>query len=127
MSDNKQIDETLHYARDTSPVDTDQLIVRERNGDEPFQNFVWHTRDVDVSHAKMDSSEVLPVDKDKEDVQIGELACNSKSLVVVLIRVVLCSCDLLAQGAFKAAEALHSDNISTTPPHKTNSSQRVDV
>ena len=69
MPDNKQIDKTLLYVRSTSPVDIDKLspeghkliqdarnivetarlMVQERNTDGLFQNFVWHTRDVDVS------------------------------------------------------------------------------
>ncbi|KIM83645.1 hypothetical protein PILCRDRAFT_69340, partial [Piloderma croceum F 1598] len=95
MPDNKQIDETLLYVKNTSPVDIDQLspdgrkliqdardiietarlMVQEKNADELFQNFVWHTRDVDVSHAKKDPNEVLPVDKDKakDDGQTGEI------------------------------------------------------
>jgi hypothetical protein len=93
MPDNKQIDETLRYVKTTSPVDTDQLspdgrkliqdardiietarlMVQEKNADELFQNFVWHTKDVDVSQAKRDPSEVLPVDKSKakDDGQTG--------------------------------------------------------
>jgi hypothetical protein len=65
IPDNKQIDETSRHVRNTSPVDVDQLsgegkklvqdvrhiietarvTVRETNGDELFQNFVWQTRD----------------------------------------------------------------------------------
>jgi Family of unknown function (DUF5923) len=94
MPDNKQIDETLLYVRDTSPVEIDKLspdgrklvqdardivetarlMVQEKNADELFQNFVWHTRDVDVSQAKKDPDEVLPVDKSKakDDGRTGE-------------------------------------------------------
>jgi Family of unknown function (DUF5923) len=69
MPDNKQIDKTLLYVRDTSPVEIDKLspespkliqdardivetarlMVQEKNADGLFQNFVWHTRGVDVS------------------------------------------------------------------------------
>jgi hypothetical protein len=95
MPDNKQIDETLLYVKNSSPVDIDQLspdgrklvqdardiietarlMVQEKNADELFQNFVWHTRDVDVSQAKKDPNEVLPVDKSKakDDGQTGEI------------------------------------------------------
>jgi hypothetical protein len=50
-------------------------MVQEKNADELFQNFVWHTRDVDVSQAKKDPNEVLPVDKSKAkgDGQTGEI------------------------------------------------------
>jgi hypothetical protein len=85
MPDNKQIDETLKYVIDNSPVDTSQLspdgrhliqdardiietarlMVAEKNADELFQNFVWHTRDIDLSHAKKDPNDVLPVDQKK--------------------------------------------------------------
>jgi hypothetical protein len=93
MPDNKQIDETLQYVKNTSPVEIDQLssdgrkliqdvrdiietarlIVQEKNADELLQNFVWHTRDVDITEAKKDPNEVLPVDgeKAKDDGQTG--------------------------------------------------------
>lgn len=96
MPDNKQIDETLQYVKTTSPVEleklspdgrklvqdardiieTARLMVQEKNADELFQNFVWHTRDVDVSKAKKDPNEVLPIDKSKakDDGQTGERA-----------------------------------------------------
>lgn len=97
MPDNKQIDETLQYLKTTSPVDIDKLspdgrtliqdvrdiietarlMVEEKNADELFQNFVWHTRDVDVSQAKMDPADVLPVGKEKakDDGQRGAHGC----------------------------------------------------
>jgi hypothetical protein len=85
MPSNEQIDETLTYVINNSPVnekdlsadgrrliqdcrdiiETAQLMVREKNADEVFQNFVWHTRDVDVDRAKKDPSEISPVDKEK--------------------------------------------------------------
>ena len=93
MPDNKQIDDTLQYVKATSPVDVNQLssegrkliqdardiietarvMVQEKNADELFQNFVWHTRDVDVTQAKKDPNDVLPVDKIKvkDDSQRG--------------------------------------------------------
>jgi hypothetical protein len=33
-------------------IETMRLMVREKNADELFQNLVWHTRDIDISHAK---------------------------------------------------------------------------
>jgi hypothetical protein len=79
MPSNAQIDETLQYVIDHSPVDkfklspegqkliqdardiikTARVIVAEKNADELFQNFVWHTRDIDTN-------DVLPVDKEKQ-------------------------------------------------------------
>ncbi|KAF8639373.1 hypothetical protein AX17_001529 [Amanita inopinata Kibby_2008] len=67
LPSNKQIDRTLKYVLDHSPVDVDRLspegrklindvhdiietarlIVQEKNADELFQYFVWHTQDVD--------------------------------------------------------------------------------
>lgn len=49
-------------------------MVQEKNADELFQNFLWHTRDVTVEGAKKDPNEVLPVDKEKamQDGQQGE-------------------------------------------------------
>lgn len=85
MPGNDQIDKTLKYVLQNSPVDVKDLspdgqrliqdtrdiietareIVQQKNADELFQNFVWHTRDVNVDHAKKDPSEVVPVDKEK--------------------------------------------------------------
>jgi Family of unknown function (DUF5923) len=91
MPDNKQIDETLLYVQDNSTVEIDKLspdgrkliqyacniietawlMVQEKNTDELF---VWHTRDMDVSQAKKDPDEVLPIDKSKtkDDGRTGE-------------------------------------------------------
>ncbi|TDL17145.1 hypothetical protein BD410DRAFT_682420, partial [Rickenella mellea] len=64
MPDNQQIDQTLAYVRDHSPihvnklspegkkfiqdlrdiVETARLMVAEKNADELFRNFIWHTR-----------------------------------------------------------------------------------
>ena len=80
LPDNAQIDHTLKYVLDNSPVDQDQLspdgrklvqdlkdiietarvIVSEKNSDELFQNFIWHTRDVDPDRLKRDPKDVLP-------------------------------------------------------------------
>lgn len=82
---NDQIDSSLKYVLDNSPVDqgqlspegrklihdcrdiieTARLIVREKNGDELFQNFMWRTDSVDVNNARKDPNQVLPVDKSK--------------------------------------------------------------
>jgi len=97
MPDNNQIDSTLRYICDTSPIDIDKLsndgrkliqdardiietarlMVKEKNADELFQNFVWHTRDVgvnlDLGEAKKEAVEALGVDKAKakDDGQAG--------------------------------------------------------
>ena len=101
MPNNKQIDDTLKYVIDNSPVDTSKLspdgqrlvqdtrdiietarvIVAEKNADELFQNFVWHTRDVGWDNAKKDPNDVLPVDKQKarDDAKLGLLWYSSLS------------------------------------------------
>ena len=95
MPDNKQIDETLLYVKDTSLVQIDKLspdghkliqdahdivetvrlMMQEKNADKLFQNFLWHMRDMDVSQVKKDLDEVLPVDKSKakDDGHTGEI------------------------------------------------------
>jgi hypothetical protein len=85
MPSNAQIDQTLTYVLGHSPVDekslsrdgrvliqdvrdiieTAQQMVREKNADELFQNFVWHTRDTDFDRAKKDPEAVKPVDGEK--------------------------------------------------------------
>jgi hypothetical protein len=75
----------LRYVLERSPVDQDQLspegrkliqdcrdiietariIVREKNSDELFQSFLWNTNSVDISNARKDSNEVLPVEQSK--------------------------------------------------------------
>lgn len=98
MPSNAQIDETLRYVASNSPVDvnalspdgkkliqdardiieTARVMVQEKNADELFQSFVWHTRDVDVDAAKKDPNDVLPVDKTKakDDGQLGTLSSS---------------------------------------------------
>ncbi|KAI0336661.1 hypothetical protein GY45DRAFT_1376920 [Cubamyces sp. BRFM 1775] len=85
MPTNEQIDKFLKYCLQHSPVDVRELspdgqrliqdtrdiidtareIVQQKNADELFQNFIWHTRDVDVNQAKKDPNEIVPVDKEK--------------------------------------------------------------
>jgi hypothetical protein len=91
MPNNEQIDETLRYVLDHSPIPqnelspegraliqdtkdiiaTARLMVQEKNADELFQNFVWNTRNVDTNSLTggRDSGdlkdEVAPVDKEK--------------------------------------------------------------
>ncbi|KAI0360398.1 hypothetical protein OH77DRAFT_678973 [Trametes cingulata] len=85
MPTNEQIDKFLNYVLQHSPVDVKDLspdgqrliqdtrdiietareIVLQKNADELLQNFIWHTRDVDLDQAKKDPNEVVPVDKEK--------------------------------------------------------------
>jgi hypothetical protein len=96
LPSNVQIDETLRYTLDHSPVDvndlspegkkliqdvreiinTARLMVEEKNADELFQNFIWHTRAVDTDSLKAgDLTEATPVDatKAKGDADSGVL------------------------------------------------------
>jgi Family of unknown function (DUF5923) len=99
MPSNSQIDETLKYIIDNSPVETSKLsaegmklvqdtrdiietarvIVAEKNADELFQNFVWHTRDVELGKvltkepgdAAAAAAEEVDREKVKDDGQQG--------------------------------------------------------
>ena len=93
MPDNKQIDDTLNYVKDHSPVELDKLspegrklvqdsrdiietarlIVKVKNSDELFQNFIWHTRDVNLDIPRQRYRDALPADEQKarEDSQQG--------------------------------------------------------
>ena len=85
MPSNEQIDQTLKYVVNNSPIDesklssegreltqdvrdiieTARLIVQRKNADELFQNFMWSTRHIDTSTVKKDPNEVIPVDGEK--------------------------------------------------------------
>jgi len=139
MPDNKQIDETLQYFLDHSIIDTSKLssdgknlindtrdivetarlIVEQKNADELFQNFVWHTGYVDYEKARKDPQDVLPVDS-KEAHDDGRLAVRHLRTILSLILTnsevrkllpdfSLIGRDLLAFGASKVAEGLRPD------------------
>ena len=98
MPDNAQIDRALTHVINNSPVDegklspegrrltqdvrdvieTARVMVQRKNADELFQNFMWSTRQVDLSHAKKDPNEVLPVDGQKvnQDKEQGKLQAS---------------------------------------------------
>jgi hypothetical protein len=87
MPSNAQIDKTLQYMADHPLVpnaelsrdgqrlfqdfrdilETARTIVRTKNGDEMFQDFVWHTRDLSLENtgAKKNLEEALPVNREK--------------------------------------------------------------
>ncbi|KIM39008.1 hypothetical protein M413DRAFT_447366 [Hebeloma cylindrosporum] len=86
LPSNAQIDETLRYVVDHSPVDlkdlspegrkliqdtreiitTAGLLVQEKNADELFQQFVWHTRNLNTDPLKSgDLTEAIPVEAGK--------------------------------------------------------------
>ena len=84
MPSNEQIDYPLQYVLNHSTVpeselslegrkrvtnardiiETARLMVKEKNADELFQNFVWHTRDTNFDQAKKDPGELAPVGKE---------------------------------------------------------------
>jgi hypothetical protein len=85
---NSQIDKTLQYILDHSPVDVDKLspegrnfvqdakdiletarlMVRQKNADELLQHFIWHTRAVDSQKLKTNGlNDALPVESLKSD------------------------------------------------------------
>ncbi|KAI0328370.1 hypothetical protein GY45DRAFT_1005773 [Cubamyces sp. BRFM 1775] len=100
-------------------VETLRRIVAEKNADEVFQNFFWHTRDVDVDRAKKDPNEVIPVEgqKAKSDGQIAVQHLRTLlSLVFTNAEVRklfgdfgVIGRDLLARGAEKVAEKARPD------------------
>jgi hypothetical protein len=98
MPDNTQIDSTLQYAIKNSPVDvsalstggqklvndfrdvieTARLIVKEKNADELFQEFVWETSGTAWDSHGLGKGDI-PLDKDKTktDQEQGELSLTN--------------------------------------------------
>lgn len=139
MPTNEQIDSALNYALKHSPVDlkqlspdgqrliqdsrdiieTARLMVKKKNADELFQNFVWHTREVDTSSAKKDPNEVIPVDKDKAKADGQQAVTHLRTLLSLILTnsevrklvsdFAVIGRDLLARGAAKVADAARPD------------------
>lgn len=139
LPDNTQIDDTLNYVLNHSPVDQDQLspegrkliqdvkdiietarvIVKEKNGDELFQNFIWHTRDVDADKLKRDPKDVVPENQpdaasDKEQAvqhlrTLLNLVLTNSEARKLLSDFGVIGRDLLARSAVKVAETLRPD------------------
>ncbi|EPQ50351.1 hypothetical protein GLOTRDRAFT_141540 [Gloeophyllum trabeum ATCC 11539] len=139
LPDNQQIDRTLKYVLDHEPVDTSALspegkrliqdtrdiietarvIVQDKNADELFQNFVWHTRDVNADQVKKDPNEVLPVDQEKARNDSKQAVQHLRTLLSLVltnseVRKLLSDFsvigrDLLAKGAAKAASKIGPD------------------
>ncbi|KAA1478008.1 hypothetical protein DENSPDRAFT_867808 [Dentipellis sp. KUC8613] len=136
---NEQIDHALTYVVNHSPVSEDKLspegrkliqdtrdiietarlMVQEKNSDELFQNFLWHTRDVSLEDKKKDPNDVLPVDREKAK-QDGQKAVQHLRTLLTLIATnsevrkllsdfSLIGRDLLARGAAKAADSVRPD------------------
>ncbi|KAI9059164.1 hypothetical protein FKP32DRAFT_1580513 [Trametes sanguinea] len=94
-------------------VETLRRLILEKNEGEVFQNFIWHTRDVDVDRAKKDPNEVVPVDnqKAKSDGQIAvqhlrtllSLVFTNAEVRKLFADFGVIGRDLLARGAEKVA------------------------
>ncbi|PPQ90960.1 hypothetical protein CVT25_015686 [Psilocybe cyanescens] len=109
LPSNPQIDATLRYVLDHSPVDqsklspagrklvqdvrdilaTARLMVHEKNADELLQDFVWHTRGAAAQASEGgvgggELSEKIPVDKSKAD-QDSEMAVKHLRTLLTLI------------------------------------------
>ena len=97
---NDQIDKTLRYILDHSPVDvqklspegrnfvqdtkdileTARLMVHQKNADQLLQNFIWHTRALDSQKLKTNgSNEALPVESLKSDTDQGNTTVHGPS------------------------------------------------
>ena len=139
MPSNEQIDRTLQYTLSHSPVpeselssegrkliadardivETARLIVKEKNADELFQNFIWHTRDTDFDQGKKDPNEVIPVDKEKAKSDGQQAVAHLRTLLSLIltnaeVRKLLSDFgiigrDLFARGAMKVAETARPD------------------
>ncbi|CDO71185.1 hypothetical protein BN946_scf184845.g55 [Trametes cinnabarina] len=139
MPTNAQIDRFLKYCLEHSPIDTRDLspdgqrliqdtrdiietareIVVQKNADELLQNFIWHTRDVDIDQAKKDPNEVVPVDKEKaksdgrQAVQhlrtLLSLVLTNAEVRKLLTDFTVIGRDILARTASKVAEKARPD------------------
>ncbi len=139
MPSNEQIDRALNHVLQHSPVDTSELspdgkrliedtrdiietarlMVQQKNADELFQNFIWHTRDIDLDQAKKDPNEVVPVDKEKAKSDGQQAVQHLRTLLSLVltnaeVRKLLgdfsvIGRDILARGASKIADKARPD------------------
>jgi hypothetical protein len=97
-------------------ISTARAIVQEKNADELFQKFIWHTRAVDVDSIKHGSGELadkLPVDATKAQADGDEAVKQLRTLLTLIlsnseVRKLLSDFsvigrDLLSKGAAEAA------------------------
>ncbi|KAF8956220.1 hypothetical protein BDZ97DRAFT_1852748 [Flammula alnicola] len=139
LPSNAQIDRTLKYVIDNSPVDTKdlspegrkliqdtrdiiataRLMVQEKNADELFQNFVWHTRSVDTETlipGDLNDTSAVPVNGEKAQSEKDQALKHLRSLLNLVltnseVRKLLSDFstigrDLLSKGASKVADAI---------------------
>ncbi|KAG6890844.1 hypothetical protein C0992_012483 [Termitomyces sp. T32_za158] len=109
LPSNKQIDQTLQYVLDHSPVTTDKLssdgkklvrdvqeiirtmrtMVHEKNRDELVQQFLWHTRDVDVERelkpTKDSASSAMHGDAEKQDAESKQAIRHLRTLLSLVL------------------------------------------
>ncbi|KAF9457296.1 hypothetical protein BDZ94DRAFT_1326382 [Collybia nuda] len=140
LPSNAQIDHTLQYVLDHSPIHTEKLspdgkklvqdtrdiietarlMVQEKNADELFQNFVWHTRDVDKEGIKGGvTGTEAPVDREKANSDSQEAVQHLRTLLSLVLTnsevrkllsdFSLIGRDLLAKTAQKAAGHIAPD------------------
>ncbi|KZW03262.1 hypothetical protein EXIGLDRAFT_759133 [Exidia glandulosa HHB12029] len=130
LPSNTQIDETLAYVRDHSPVSVDKLspegrkliddsrdiietarlMVKEKNADELFQEFIFHTSDANLKPQTADA----PIGKDDVKQHREEAVHHLRTLLQLLLTnsetrkllsdATLIGRDLFAQGAANVAE-----------------------
>ncbi|KAG9310445.1 hypothetical protein JVU11DRAFT_9586 [Chiua virens] len=144
MPNNTQIDKALSYLRHAEPVavnklspdgrkliqdcrdiiETARLIVKSKNADELFQNFIWHTREIDSESVITPPAEAPQVEHDRLSEE-GRLAVRHLRTLLSLIltnsevRKLLSDFsvigrDLLAKGAAKVAEVIRPDEGAIT-------------
>lgn len=134
LPDNQQIDETLRYVNSHSLVKVDELspdgqklisdsrdiietarlIVKDKNADELFQNFVWHTSETDFNKAKVDTDAAAPITKDDAKNDGRQAIANLRTILTLVLTnsearkllsdIQLIGRDLFARGAIKASE-----------------------
>ncbi|KAF9444701.1 hypothetical protein P691DRAFT_763168 [Macrolepiota fuliginosa MF-IS2] len=145
---NVQIDNGLKYIHNNSPVDVDllspegrrlvhdtrdiidtaRLIIQEKNADELFQNFIWHTRDIDRETIKQPTrlqtnGDATQTADDTEQSQHPTAKADSEQAITnlrTLLHIVLTNSearkllsdfsvigrDLLSKSAVKASELI---------------------
>ncbi|KAF8060656.1 hypothetical protein FPV67DRAFT_301524 [Lyophyllum atratum] len=136
MPTNEQIDKALRYVLEHSPIDVDKLspdgkklvqdtkdivetarlMVREKNGDELFQQFIWHTRAIDHQAilGGVPGKEGVPVDQEKMSEDSRQAVQHLRTLLSLILTnsevrkllsdFSLIGRDLLSTGLSKAAE-----------------------
>ncbi|KAG5639678.1 hypothetical protein H0H81_005861 [Sphagnurus paluster] len=107
LPSNEQIDHTLQYVLDHSPVDVDRLssegkklvqdthdiietarmMVQEKNADELFQQFVWNTREIDTESMRngVPGKDGIPVEQEKIDADSQQAVQHLRTLLSLVL------------------------------------------